>query len=137
VPDQLRLECRLEELDRASEWLGARLGLLAVPDDTAFAVRLCVEEALANVVTHGFEEEDDGAPILLGFEAHPGELKVVVEDQGMAFDPLQAPAPALPTSLEDAAIGGRGISLIKSYASRLAYERRDNANVLSMGFVLP
>jgi anti-sigma regulatory factor (Ser/Thr protein kinase) len=49
-----RLELRgdLSELRRVAEWIKA-LALQALYADTLFAVQLCIEEAVANIIMHG------------------------------------------------------------------------------------
>lgn len=127
----------MADLVRAAEWLADRLRPLTLPEDTAFSIRLCVDEALANVAMHAFDEDGTDHPILLRMQVEPKEVVVTIEDRGRPFDPLVGEAPAVPSTIEEAAIGGRGIPLIRSYAGRLAYARRDGCNVLTMGFTRP
>ncbi len=100
----------------------------------AFALRLCAEEALANVVTHAWAEGDHR--IVLGLAVAADQVELTVEDDGRPFDPVAAPAPAQAATLADAAAGGRGLILIRSYADRLAYRREGGRNRLIMGFML-
>ena len=82
----------------------AALGLDAAAD---YALRLCVEEAAANVVMHGTAGEGGDADfVALRVEPAPDTLRVTIEDRCGAFDPLRVPAPATPQSLEEARVGG-------------------------------
>ena len=49
----LDLQPDVAAMARLAAWLDTRLPLLAVCGRTAFAVRLCLEEAVQNLVTHG------------------------------------------------------------------------------------
>ena len=57
-----------------------------------------------------------------------------IEDNGSAFNPTRVPRPAVPTSLTQAKVGNLGIQLMRSFASSMHYERRDNRNRLTIGF---
>jgi len=63
----------------------------------------------------------------------PGELRVEVADQGVAFNPLEAEPPDLASSLEARPIGGLGIYLVKSLATSLTYRREQGWNRLTIG----
>jgi len=137
--DSIVLTNRTAEINRAADWLRDKGRRLAIADEVAFAMRLCIEEALANVVVHahaGLDRAPEPRDILVRFEKRGEVVAVAIEDDGRPFDPLsQSP---LPRSgfLDEASIGGRGILLMKEYASRVAYDRRDGRNVLVMEFDL-
>ena len=45
-----------------------------------------------------------------------------MEDNGRPFDPMQGRPADVTSSLEDRAVGGLGLHLIKTFANRLSYE---------------
>ena len=49
-----------------------------------------------------------------------------------ALDPLAKPDVELPTSVDDLAIGGLGIFMVKNLVDDLHYERVDDANVVTI-----
>jgi anti-sigma regulatory factor (Ser/Thr protein kinase) len=51
---------------------------------------------------------------------------VRVEDDGRAFNPLDAPAPDLRLGVDERPIGGLGVHIVRSVMDALEY-RRDNA----------
>ena len=60
------------------------------------------------------------------------ELTIRVEDDGRAFDPLQAPPPDLDLPLEERPVGGLGIHIVRSVMDAVEYQRRGGRNVLTM-----
>src|SRR5437764_221806 len=81
---RLELDSRLAELSRVIPWaegLAARFGL---GQDALFAVNLCLEEALANVVMHGYKNEP-GHSIAIRVFASDGVLSFAIEDQAPPF----------------------------------------------------
>jgi serine/threonine-protein kinase RsbW len=81
---------------------------------------LVFEEVASNVVRHGHAAE-----IELSLDREPATNAIILtfEDAGPPFDPLQHPTPTLPTSLEDAPLGGLGLLLVRKVSTRLDYER--------------
>jgi serine/threonine-protein kinase RsbW len=118
---------------RLSEWLDEQESALPIPDGVAYAVRLCLEEAVANLVLHTPATSDIAVDL-----AWQGDVMVAaVEDHGPPFDPRTVPAPARPASLDDALPGGLGIMLMRSFASDIDYETASGRNRLTFRFVRP
>ena len=68
---------------------------------------------------------------------HSGDhLDLVLVDDGDPFDPFTAPVPDLAASIEERDIGGLGVHLVRTLATRFAYERADGRNVVTLGFAL-
>lgn len=124
----------LSGLRRLAGWIEARSqhGLSA---DTWFAVQLCLEEAVANIIMHGGGAKDDRLQIAVALERNGGTLVARIEDSGREFDPTQFPPPSVAKSLEEAKVGDLGIHLMRSFASDMHYERRDGRNRLTLRFV--
>jgi anti-sigma regulatory factor (Ser/Thr protein kinase) len=92
-------------------------------------MNLALEEAVSNVIGYGFDEGD--TPVIKIRLAHePGCLTASLEDNGRAFDPLQAPLPDTTTPLEQRQIGGLGITLIRKLMDEVRYSREGSRNVL-------
>jgi len=98
---------------------------------------LAVDEVLINVINHGFPDDgrDDGVVVVTVRRESDG-VALVVEDSGVAFDPLaEAPEPDLDAAVDDRPIGGLGVHLVKALASEAAYERTGERNRLSLVFL--
>jgi len=137
---RLILRSQLDDMALLWPWVEALVAEYAVPADTAFAIHLCLEEAVSNVIRHGYSGEPSHSVIVDC--ASPGERNLVftIEDQAPPFDPL-APGlidePAAPSPEDYLRPGGRGILLLHKFAGSLAYERLSGGNRLTIGFVLP
>jgi len=129
---RLVLRNDVAELQRLAGWL-ERLAQQGMSSDVSFAVQLCLEEAVANIIMYG-AARGDRLEIAVALERNGGTLVARIEDNGRQFDPTRAPPPAVATSLEQAKVGDLGIHLMRSFASGMDYERRDGRNRLTLRF---
>ena len=140
APQRLVVRADLEEFPRLVAWTEGLAGSLDLPASTSFAIQLCLEEAFSNIVRHGsFERPGAAGPdndVRLTLARHDGAVVMTVEDSAAAFDPLAVAAPSAPASIEDAVVGGQGINLMRKFAQRMEYERRDGMNRLSLHFTV-
>ncbi|WP_268235802.1 ATP-binding protein [Marinobacterium zhoushanense] len=124
------------EIPRMSRWLGEVLRHYQVPQEMLFKFDLCANEAVTNIIFYAYPEED-GRQIHLALGVGPDEVTLLIEDDGIPFNPVNAKPHKKPQSLDDAKIGGLGIDLIKHYMDRYEYERSDNKNRLKLTSVIP
>ena len=121
-------------LSHLGSWVDTVVQDLELPERTAYALRLCLEEAVVNTVMHGIPAPgaaDD--TVRVHVESHDtATIDVTIEDSCAAFDPLGLPPPTRPESIMDAPIGGLGVHLMRQYTSRLAYARVGELNRLTM-----
>ena len=87
-----------------------------------FEIELALQEALANAVVHGCEENPaKEIQITVGCDRRRGVL-VVVRDPGGGFDPDELPSPVIGEAIfED---HGRGIFLINRLMDEVAFRKR-------------
>ena len=58
---RLTLTSRLADLALVRPWVDALAVEHALPQDTVFAIHLCLEEALSNIIRHGYGGEPNHA----------------------------------------------------------------------------
>lgn len=121
----------------ALAWLEALGERLQWPARVGFALTLCADEALANVVLHARTAQ--GAPARIWLTCGPTRdgVALCIEDDGMAFDPTAQASPELAATLEDAGIGGHGLRLMRHHLQRLLYRRERGRNRLLMEVAHP
>jgi serine/threonine-protein kinase RsbW/sigma-B regulation protein RsbU (phosphoserine phosphatase) len=88
------------------------------------------DEVLNNIISYGYR---DGAAheIRLSMALEDGAVVAEVEDDGLPYDPLGAPVPALSGGISERPVGGLGIHFVRTLNDEVAYERRGNTNRLS------
>ena len=92
---------------------------------------LALEEILVNVIRHG-HPEGGKHEIQVQLSLEQDCVIATVEDDGIAFNPLEAPEPDLDSPIETRPIGGLGIHLVRKITDGLEYRRHEGRNRLVM-----
>jgi serine/threonine-protein kinase RsbW len=133
--DQLALRSRLSDMTHLPVWIEALAARHSIPANVQFAIDLCLEEVVSNVIRHGYAGADDRSLTVHFTMPAEGYLKFVIEDEAPRFNPLEAPElPALNPD-EDSRIGGQGIRFLRNFADGLEYEPTPTGNRLTMTFL--
>jgi len=90
------------------ENLISELRLRGIEEETAFKVRLSLDECVTNAFRHG-HRGDERRPITISYLIEPDKVTTKVRDQGPGFDFGLIPDPTLEENLMQ--VGGRGVFL--------------------------
>jgi len=92
-------------------------------------VALAVDEALANVIRHGYDNRIDARIWLSIWTLAPNEhgpgLRVIIEDQARQVDPATIKS----RELDDIRPGGLGVHIIREVMDDVQYEKRSPAGM--------
>ena len=121
------------ELGRTLTWVDDLVGPLDLSPEATYAVQLCLEEAVVNIISYAFEPNTrHDVKIEVWRDGRMVFAEIV--DDGRPFDPRTRKAPQRPTDLESAQIGGLGITLMRNFATDIAYRRTGGTNRLTLSF---
>ncbi|MFW7342223.1 ATP-binding protein [Pollutimonas sp. H1-120] len=124
-----------DTVTQALAWLESIAERERWPTRLAFKLSLCLDEALSNIVMHGFPSTRDGSPrphISLSVLQADGSIAIDIADNGIPFDPTQRASPELSATLDDARIGGHGLRLMRHYLQNIEYRRDTDWNRLRL-----
>lgn len=106
----------LQEVRSFIDRAGASLGL---SERVLGDLRLAVDEAVTNVVLHGYGNA--GGVVELRMHADGDDVTVSILDRARRFDPDEVKTPQLDTPLKDRPAGGMGIFLIRQMTDQAEY----------------
>lgn len=109
---------------------------LAIDQRTRYDLKLAVEEACANVITHGYADMNPGS-IILRLEFDPEQVLVTLTDFGHPFEPYEPDAPDVEASLEDGLTHGFGLYFIYRTMDHIDYTTAVDGNHLTFVKRLP
>ena len=92
---------------------------------------LVIDELLNNIISYAYED-DEAHQIDVSGALYDNQFILRIRDDGIPFNPFTGPAPELAGSLEDQAIGGLGIHLVKNLMDQAIYRREINQNLVTL-----
>jgi anti-sigma regulatory factor (Ser/Thr protein kinase) len=122
-----RFKVTLEEISRVNEEVSAWMNNLGVSSGLSHLPQLAIEELGTNVLKYG-HDDDQAHEVDVELELSESGLQVTFTDDGRPFNPLETAAPDVSLPLEERAVGGLGIHLLRSVADTLEYQRVDGKN---------
>jgi anti-sigma regulatory factor (Ser/Thr protein kinase) len=100
-------------------------------DRTCHDLNLALEEAVSNVMLYAYADNTPHT-ILVRLTVNDTAVHASIEDDGVAFNPLDAPAPDLDAPIEQRQIGGLGIFFVQELMDDVTYARRGDKNILQL-----
>jgi serine/threonine-protein kinase RsbW len=99
-------------------------------DEEILDLQLGVEEAIANIILHGYRSVSGEVEIEIDVTGKAAEVSI--SDQAPPFDPLSVPVPDLGAELSERHAGGLGIHLMRQVVDEVRYEYVNGKNVLKL-----
>jgi len=103
----------------------------ALDTSQTMSLNLAIEEAVVNVMEYAYPEGTKGTVNIVATIADD-VLSFVISDSGKPFDPTAKAEVDTTLSAEERPIGGLGIHLVRQIMDDIAYERKDNKNILTL-----
>jgi len=107
----------LQEIRSYIDKVGASLGIC---ESALEDLRLAVDEAVTNVVIHGYGDLEGNVDIHM--EANGDSVIITIRDRAKNFDPSHVGVPRLDTALKDRPLGGMGIFLIRKMTDEAEFK---------------
>ena len=118
---------RPDELTPMLQHLEDWMSLLGYPRRDIFAVRVVLQQAVANAVRHG-NGNDPSKHVDIFYLVSPNEVLAEVHDQGPGFDPDEVPNPMMLENRERRC--GRGVFLMRIYSTWVSFSKPGNRVIL-------
>ena len=118
---------RLGNIPPVQDAVIADLEAAGYPEKCRFAVKLALDEAMANAVRHG-NHSDPEQTVTTTWEVHDDRVEIHVEDCGCGFEPDELPDPTAPENI--ARPHGRGVMLMKAYMTEVSFNEAGNVVTL-------
>lgn len=101
-------------------------------DSQIYGVQLAVDEACSNIIEHAYGGKNSGK-IQVTCEVDEGELRVILQDRGVQFNPEQIPGLKNDTPLSKVKSRGAGLFLIRKMMDEVYFDfSSETGNTLTM-----
>lgn len=119
---ELSLIADLDKLGEVRSFIKRAGTALGAPDEMVGDLCLVVDEAVTNIVLHGYSGA--GGPVEVHVERDGDDLVVLLRDRAADFDGHGVQAPKLDESLAERKLGGMGVYLIRQLTDRSEFRPR-------------
>ena len=134
VAEIMEFKANTEELDNVIIYLDNYLNKYNLSKKLIQKMELVIEELFVNICNYAYKDGNGYFKMTLSYIGD--NLKIILEDEGVEFNPLDARKPDTSLSAEDRNIGGLGILLVKKNMDNIEYSRKDNKNILVLEKVI-
>lgn len=119
-----------DNLSDVREAISNCLGEQGVSEDTIDAFKLAIDEAVSNIVMHGYR----GSPGYLSLVISLDDEQVIIDlrDKAPLFDVKGFKSHIEPMQHDHLQVGGFGVQLIKSSVDEIRYSDKDGQNHLQL-----
>jgi anti-sigma regulatory factor (Ser/Thr protein kinase) len=121
----------LGALSAIAEYVKAAAKAAGLERKAAYRLRLAVDEIATNIIVYGYQKAGREGVVDLRADIDEHTLTISIEDNGVAFDPLQQfprEEETLALPFEERPIGGLGLYLAIQSVDQFFYERSGERN---------
>jgi serine/threonine-protein kinase RsbW len=126
----LQIAAELNNLANIRRFIQDSAAQLQADSDAISDVVLAVDEAVNNIIVHGYRSR--AGIIEVALKRIDSRLVVCLRDQAPTFDPTNLPMPDINLPLEKRPLGGMGVYLVMELMDKVSYRRTDNGNELTL-----
>ena len=117
----LCVRSQLTNLAQIALFVSDQAQSVGMNNDQVFAIQMAVDEACTNSIEHAYNGQDNGEVTICCY-AEGDDFVVKITDLGAHFDPSAIPEPDTSVPLEDRAIGGLGLFLMRQLMDSVEFQ---------------
>ncbi len=132
LKDRLVVTNDTKQLTVVRDFISRLLHQSALPKEDENKIILAVDEAVTNVIEHGYDQQNEGS-IEIDIVSSPSSFKITIRDTGKVFNPTSSPSLNIQNHVKEGRKKGLGIFLMRQIMDEVQYNFRDGVqNELTM-----
>lgn len=109
----------LKDLAKIRAFIQESATKLGANNDSILELWIAVNEAITNIILHGYQDEQGWIKIKIVGDGHDFLLHLL--DSAPPFDPTSVPMPDVTLPFDQRPYGGMGIQMMRSFTDELSY----------------
>ena len=132
VTGSVTLTATIDNLGAANSLIASELEARLCPVDVQHKVEMALEELFVNVCRYAYADQEAPGTVKVSYAygTNPSSITIELRDKGVPFDPIKRKDPTMPTSAQEAKIGGLGIYMARKMMDDFTYMRHGDTNVV-------
>ena len=128
--EKLTVEAIVKNLSVVTDFIIEPMEELNCRPKILMQMELVIEELFVNVASYAYTSKKGNCTVVREFEEEPRAITVTLIDSGIPYNPLLREDPDTSLGVEERAIGGLGIFLVKKNVDEISYEHKEGQNIL-------
>jgi len=122
---------KVEEMTKVAEQFES-FGLKNnIQEPVIYRINIALDELLSNIISYGYKDEIEHK-IQVEVELRGERMVIIINDDGVPFNPFKKDPPDTMLSLEEREIGGLGIHIVKNLMDEYNYKRNVDKNIITL-----
>ena len=127
----MKVKNEFREIERVYTEFNTFADKNSIPAKISRKINLAFDELINNIISYAYQDEEEHEIKVLSILAND-ILTIVIEDDGMPFNPFQQEQPDTQLPAEERDIGGLGIHLVRNLMDSFTYHRQIKKNVVTL-----
>ncbi len=129
----VKVEAKIDNIHILQEMTEEFLDEIGCPPKAAMSFQVAIDEIASNVVFYAYGEDNTGElEFIIEYDDNKSSVAITFIDEGMEYDPLKKEDPDITLSVDERAIGGLGIFMVKKMMDNMTYLRESGKNILTI-----
>ena len=129
---EMTIAATVENIDVVTDFVNEQLEALDCPMKAQMQIDIAIDELFGNIAHYAYSPEVGEATVRVEVLEEPLSVVISFIDGGIPYDPLSAPDPDTTLALEERAIGGLGIFMVKKSMDEITYRYEGGKNILTI-----
>lgn len=127
------IEANTENIPKITAFVEGILEEAGANPKAMMQIDVAIDEILSNICFYAYKQGQAGkAKITVDFDKTKENVKLIFEDRGIDYNPLEKEDPNITLSAEERQIGGLGIFIVKQTMDSVEYENVNGHNILTL-----
>lgn len=120
-----------QELPNVQEFIQNELQRYGCSNKIIMQMNLVMEELFINIASYAYQNDAGTCKVIVDYDGEK-QVTIILEDNGIPFNPLEKDDPDITLSAEKREIGGLGIFITKQIMDDVEYQYENQKNILRM-----
>lgn len=129
---EITLDATIENIAEVTAFVDEQLEKVECPVKVQMQINICIDELFGNIAHYAYPEGVGKATVQFKMQDEPKMAVLTFIDSGIPYNPLEKEDPDITLALEDRAVGGLGIFMVKKSVDEIFYEYREGENILTI-----
>ena len=129
---ELTIAATVENIGTVTDFVNEQLEAIDCPMKAQMQIDIAIDELFGNIAHYAYNTEVGEAVVRVEVLEDPLAVVITFIDKGVPYDPLAKDDPDVTLGVEERAIGGLGIYMVKKSMDDITYEYKDGQNILAI-----